>query len=136
MKPFEFHGELFEMRGIVLDALATNGFVWLSDFSSVDLAHDTYGLEVTGIRDPDRATQIHRLLRTLFPGWLFHQEYYEQENLAEVGWNVIISRDPEQPGDDFLPSGCFEVDPRALEERIRQLKGEYEKSRRRRGRDE
>ena len=96
MKPFEFHGELFGLRSTVLDALAANGFVWLSDFASVDLSHDTYGLEVTGIREQKPAMQIQQLLHGLFPNWRFHRLYYEDRNLGEMGWKVIISREPEQ----------------------------------------
>ena len=51
MAEFEFHGELFELRGMVMEALEENGFVWLSDFGAIDLRHDIYGLEVTGIRE-------------------------------------------------------------------------------------
>jgi hypothetical protein len=41
MEPFEFHPELFELRNAVLETLAENGFVWLSDFSAIDSCHDT-----------------------------------------------------------------------------------------------
>ena len=51
MKPFEFYPELFELRNAVLEALSDNGFVWLSDFGSIDLLHDLYGLEVTAIHE-------------------------------------------------------------------------------------
>jgi hypothetical protein len=101
MKPFEFHGELFELRGVVLEALSDNGFVWLSDFSSVDLAHDIYGLEVTGICEQVRAAEIEQLLRGLFPDWRFHRRFYEDHNLREIGWKVIISRDRETTDSDW-----------------------------------
>ena len=95
MQLFEFHGDLFEFRGTVLDALAARGFVWMSDFGSVDLSHDTYGLEVTGIQEEEQVTQIHQLQQKLFPNWRFRRQYYEDRNIGEVGLKVIISRERE-----------------------------------------
>lgn len=96
MTPFEFHPELFEVRNAVLEALADNGFAWLSDFGSVDLQHDVYGLEVTGIRQEADARTIESLLRRMFPGWRYRRTYYEDHNLGELGWKVVISREPER----------------------------------------
>ena len=104
VKSFEYHGDLFDLRAIVLDALAENDFVWLTDFGSVDLAHDIYGLEVTGIREQAHATKIEELLCRLFPNWKYHRRFYEDVNMREIGWKVIISRDAETFGDDMLPA--------------------------------
>lgn len=91
MQPFDFHSELFDLRGAALDVLAANGFVWLSDFGSVDLCHDLFGLEVTAIAHETKAAQICSLLQRLFPNWPYQRCYYEDHNLREVGWKVIIS---------------------------------------------
>jgi hypothetical protein len=99
MKPFEFHAELFEHRSAVLETLSENGFAWLSHFGSIDLLHDLYGLEVCGIREDADARTIERLLRVMFPKWRYGRIYYEDHNVRELGWKVIISRDPEQCGD-------------------------------------
>jgi hypothetical protein len=101
MAEFQFHGELFELRAMVMESLAENGFVWLSDFGSVDLAHDIFGLEVTGIREEDQATQIQELLIQVLPGWNFRRNFYEDQNLGEIGWKVIVSRDPENFDDQW-----------------------------------
>jgi len=101
MKPFEFHAELFDFRNAVLVALADNDFAWLSDFGSIDLQHDVYGLEVTSLREETAAAAIERLLQTMFPDWHYRRTFYEDQNLGELGWKVMISRDPEQYDDDW-----------------------------------
>ena len=103
MKPFEFHAELFEFRSAVLEALSDNGFAWLSHFGSIDLLHDLFGLEVCAIREEADAREIERLLCGMFPQWCFRRTYYEDHNLRELGWKVIISRDPEDCGDGWRP---------------------------------
>jgi hypothetical protein len=105
MKPFEFHPELFELRNLVLEALSDNGFAWLSDFGSVDLLHDTYGVEVCGIREEDHARAIQRLLRGLFPDWHYTHSYYKDHTTREPGWKVVITRDPEDLRDRWLHTG-------------------------------
>ena len=77
MKPFEFHPELFELRNAALEALAENGFTWLSDFGSIDLQQDVYGLEVTGIREEADAKNIAALLHRMFAGWHYRRTYYK-----------------------------------------------------------
>ncbi len=101
MKPFEFHAELFEFRNAAMEALSENGFVWLSDFGSIDLMQDIYGLEVTGIREEADAKEIAALLRRVFSEWRHRRVYYEDHNLREIGWKVMISRDPEDYADDW-----------------------------------
>ena len=101
MKPFEFHAELFEFRNAVMQALSENGFVWLSDFGSIDLMQDLYGLEVTGIREEADAKKMATLLRRMFPKWRHRRVYYEDRNLGEIGWKAMISRDSEEFDDDW-----------------------------------
>ncbi|MCX7429074.1 MAG: hypothetical protein NTW96_26040 [Planctomycetia bacterium] len=101
MESFEFHAELFDLRNEVLEALSDNGFAWLSDFGSIDLQHDVYGLEVTGIREEADAVVIENLLRTKFPGWRHCRTFYEDQNVGELGWKVMISRDPEEFNDNW-----------------------------------
>ncbi len=100
MKPFEFHAELFEFRNAVMEALSENGFIWLSDFGSIDLMQDIYGLEVTGIRDEADAKAIAALLRKILPAWRHRRTYYKDFG-REIGWKVMISRDPEDFDDDW-----------------------------------
>ncbi len=100
MKPFEFHAELFEFRNAAMEALLENGFVWLSDFGSIDLMQDVYGLEVTGIREEADAKEIVKLLRKMFPAWHHCRTYYKDIG-REIGWKTMISRDPEDYDDDW-----------------------------------
>jgi hypothetical protein len=102
MKPFEFHAELFEFRNTLMETLSENGFTWLSDFGSIDLQHDVYGLEVTGIREESDAKEIEAILRKMFPGWRYYRTFYEDKNLGELGWKVMISREPEDFNDPVL----------------------------------
>jgi hypothetical protein len=105
MRSFEFHAELFDFRNAVLEALAEHGFAWLSDFGSIDMLHDVYGLEVCAIREESDARVIEGLLRGMFPGWRFRRTYYEDHNGGEIGWKVVISRDPEDFHDDWRRRG-------------------------------
>jgi hypothetical protein len=101
MKPFAFHAELFDLRNAVLETLSDHGFAWLSDFASIDLQHDVYGLEVTSIREEADAVAIARLLGKMFPTWSYRRTFYEDHNAGELGWKVMISRDPEDFTDDW-----------------------------------
>jgi hypothetical protein len=96
----EFHPELFEVRSKVLELLANNDFVWLSDFGAVDLMHDVYGLEVTTIQTEELAMGIEKLLSRKFPKWRHRRTFYEDKNIREIGWKVRISYFPEDYSDD------------------------------------
>ncbi len=105
MTPFEFHADLFDVRTTVAEALADVGLLWLSDYGAIDLRHDVYGMEVTGIREKADARAIDPLLRGLLPGWRHGRTYYEDQNLGELGWKVILARNPEDAGDHWQPAG-------------------------------
>jgi hypothetical protein len=101
MEEFSFHAELFELRNIVLELLADHGFAWLSDFGSVDLLHDIYGIEVCGIREESDARTIETLLRRKFASWRHSRRYQKESRTREPGWKVVISRDPEDSRDQW-----------------------------------
>jgi hypothetical protein len=107
MKPVEFLAELFEFRNAVLETLSDNGFAWLSEFGSIDLLHDVYGLEVTAIREEADTSAIEALPRKMFPNWCYRRTFYEDHNLRELGWKVIISRDPEDFTDNWQIVGRY-----------------------------
>ena len=98
MEPFEFHPELFEFRSAVLETLAERGLNWPSDFGAVDLQHDVYRSEVTAIRRESDARAIEAVLRPMFPNWHNVRTYYEDHNVRELGWKVVIARNR----DDFV----------------------------------
>lgn len=66
MSDFAFHPELFEHRTLALDALARHDYNWFEHFSSVDLLHDLFGLEVCGIAEKRDAEVIFSILEELF----------------------------------------------------------------------
>jgi hypothetical protein len=99
MNSFAFHGDLFQTRDRVRLLLANNGFNWLTHFGSIDLLHDVYGLEVTAISSEADAVAIEKLLRKQLREWRNSRVFYESNNVGEIGWKVIISRDPEQFSD-------------------------------------
>jgi hypothetical protein len=105
MDLFSFHPELFELRERVLETLAARGYAWLSDYSSVDLLHDVYGIEVCGIREQCEVARITQLLRELFPDWHHMHSYYKDSSTREPGWKIVISRDPENFNDRWEPAG-------------------------------
>ena len=93
MSEFQFHGDLFVCRQQVLILLADNGFQWLNHFRAVDVIHELYGLEVTGIAHELEAEAIEKLLQNNLE-WNFVRRTYEDRR-CECGWKVRISRRPE-----------------------------------------
>lgn len=105
MKTFQFHAELFESRETVLHELDAVGVAWLSDFGSVDVLHDLYGLEVCAIREQSVALQILLVMRQLFPDWRHSRIFRDDESRLEPGWKVLVSRLRETYRDDWPPPG-------------------------------
>jgi hypothetical protein len=94
---YRFCPELFEVRADVLASLDNAGYKWSSHFSSVDLLHDLYGVEVCGILERTDAVAIQQLLRAKFPTWrtgcLCYKDYGR-----EPGFKARIFRDlPRRP---------------------------------------
>jgi hypothetical protein len=96
MKELRFHSELFSQRSIAIDALGTEGFEWFADYSTVDIDHELCGLEIGGIRDKATAKQIRRVLRAAFPAWRHSRVYEKDWGDRDLGWWVMIHRDPER----------------------------------------
>ena len=101
---FRFEPKLFEHRNTVMEKLSSEGIQWFSQFGTVDLDHEIYGLEVCGIHERSDAKRIGSILRKLFPDWLHFRIWYEDHNLGELGWKVLISRDPETYDDSWKQS--------------------------------
>jgi hypothetical protein len=95
-----FHPELFELRNDVLALLQSAGITWLTDYSSVGLVHENFGIEVCGIRDAETVNSILLLLRPRFPDWVWHYWHVNWQS-REPGWVVVIQRDPEGRGADY-----------------------------------
>ena len=99
---FRFHGELFELRNKVLSALNEHDLVWPTDYGSVDIHHEVYGMVVSAITSEDNAKKIQKLLRRLTK-WR-HTRYYYDGVAIEIGWKVFISRDREDFDDPLMRS--------------------------------
>ncbi len=69
---FQFHAELFEDKAKATEILEEAGFIWMSDYSSIDLIHEECGLEVCGIREASNVQPIGLAMRRAFPHWHFH----------------------------------------------------------------
>jgi hypothetical protein len=94
--PGTFHPELFDIRAQVIAKLATAGFLGMTDFSSVDLLHEEFGVEVSGILDLESAKKMQLLLCDLLPDWPYTSAHYIDYGI-EPGWVIEITRDPTPP---------------------------------------
>lgn len=85
----QFHPELFAQRGRVSDLLSEAGYAGFGDYAAIDLVHEEYGLEVTGIRNEMDARKMLGLLGREFPHW-HHRRICFQQHGGEPGWTLII----------------------------------------------
>ncbi|HWI56606.1 MAG TPA: hypothetical protein VNZ22_05230, partial [Bacillota bacterium] len=82
---FAFHPELFEHRDQATELLEGAGLSWFSDYSSIDLLHEEYGLEVCGIRQESHIEPTAHALQAGFPHWHFHGLDHSDSG-REPGW--------------------------------------------------
>jgi hypothetical protein len=102
---FRFSAELFEHRNDALEALGDGGFAWMSDFASVDVLHDLYGVEVCGVAERETADAMLALLRSRFPAWKHASVILKDWGKRERGWRVRVHRDGQQPRDKWISTG-------------------------------
>jgi len=88
---FEFHPELFEHRTLALEQLAAHDLHWFEHFSSVDLLHDVFGLEVCGIAEETDAQVVLCVLEEAFPGWQ-HSDLHYRKSGRDRGWKALIHK--------------------------------------------
>jgi hypothetical protein len=74
-----FAPELLELRAKVIEQLAEDGVLWLSHYSSVDMLHDVYGVEVCGIKDKDCAKAVYASLVRQLPEFMFRKTCYKDD---------------------------------------------------------
>ena len=102
LEGFAWHPELFEHRARLLQALAAAGLVFGQDFSSVDLLHDEFGLEVCGIAFEKTALFIvNRVMPAAVPD-LSVRFHFIRDRRQEHGWTAVAVRDDEGLGADTL----------------------------------
>lgn len=90
---FEFYPELFEHRGRATELLDEGGLTWFTDYSSIDLLHADYGLEVCGIKSQRDARRVAMALQRGFPHW-HHQNVCLHDSGREPGWAVALCMFP------------------------------------------
>jgi hypothetical protein len=94
---FQFHPELFECKGRASEILDRAGFAWLSDYSSIDLLHDEFGLEVCGIHEERNVEPIAQAMRSGFPHWHYSHICYNECG-REPGWKFALYMFPRSCG--------------------------------------
>jgi hypothetical protein len=95
---FEFHPELFEHRTLALETLEANDYHWFEHFSSVDLLHDLFGLEVCGIIKESDAKGVLAILQEIFPDWPHSDIHYTATSGTAVG-RPLFSRSKSEKRD-------------------------------------
>lgn len=86
---FSFFPELFEQRAAASDLLADAGIEWMTSYSSIDLLHEEYGLEVCGIQHDADLKAISTALCDAFPQWHHSRTFYKSYG-REPGWRFAI----------------------------------------------
>lgn len=103
MSGFQLHSDLFQQRTRVQHELAKHGFEWLTNYRSIDLDHNLYGIEVCGIDVEDDAIEIEQILCELFPEWTHHRHFYWDYSLDD-GWKVEISKSMDDQSESWAAS--------------------------------
>jgi hypothetical protein len=93
---FEFYPELFECRSKASALLEESGYCWFGDYSSIDILHEEYGLEISGIADEESIDPILHALQQVFPQW-HHCRIYFHDYGREPGWALSLSLFPPEP---------------------------------------
>ena len=93
----QFHPELFECKGRASEILDTAGFAWFSDYSSIDLLHEEFGLEVCGIHEESSVEPIAKEMRTVFPHW-HYSSLCHYDGGREPGWKFALHMFPRRCG--------------------------------------
>ena len=83
---FAFYPELFEHRTKAMECLEARGFHWLQDYSSIDMDHEDFSMEICGIADMKKAKKIRRALQPEFIAWV--TRVYLKDYGLEQGWIV------------------------------------------------
>ncbi len=94
---FAFRPELFECRSRASEALAEAGLEWFSDYGSIDLLHEEYGLEICGIQHEAKVDFIGEIMRKEFPHWQYCGVCM-QDYGPDRGWKFAIHLFPRRSG--------------------------------------
>jgi hypothetical protein len=94
---FQFHPELFECKGRASEVLDTAGFTWFTDYSSIDLLHEEFGLEICGIQEESNVKPIAEAMRAEFPHWHYCHVCYKDYG-RDPGWKFALHMFPRRCG--------------------------------------
>jgi hypothetical protein len=94
MQLFKFEPALFGHRADAQEALSRSGYDWFAQFSTIDLLHDVFGIEVCGIAKESDAVKIAEVLRRTFPSWKYCGHFLPVHKQVDIGWKAVIHRDP------------------------------------------
>src|SRR5688500_6735917 len=101
MTKFRFAPELLAYRERVLDALVQAGYNQMDHYSGIDLLHDLFGLEVTGIQSKSDALRIRVILQRILPSWP-HRYLFLKDAGVDAGWKVVVHRDSQPSAHDQI----------------------------------
>ncbi len=90
---FIFYSELFESRNRAIELLEAAGCAWFTDYTSIDLLHGEYGLEIGGIQNEADVRLIAETLQHGFPHW-HHQNVCVHDHGREPGWTLALCMFP------------------------------------------
>lgn len=93
----QFHPELFECKGRASEILDTVGIAWFSDYGSIDLLHEEFGLEICGIHEESSVELIAKAMRTGFPHWHYNHVCHKDYG-REPGWKFALHMFPRRCG--------------------------------------
>jgi hypothetical protein len=95
IKLMQYHPELFECKNRLVSALFDAGYVWMTDYSSIDLCHDVYGLEICGIKNSSDIKNIAKIFKKAFPDWRYMRQWEKGRGSRDEGWLIRIHKIPE-----------------------------------------
>jgi hypothetical protein len=93
----QFHPELFECKNRASEFLEAAGLVWFSDYSSIDLLHEEFGLEVCGILKESSVEPVAEAMRSGFPQWHYSHVCFKDTG-GEAGWKFALHMFPRSCG--------------------------------------
>ena len=88
-RSFSFYPELFDQRSEATEVLDDAGIEWLTAYTSIDLLHEEYGLEVCGIQQQADLDAIAEALSEAFPHW-HHCRVCYKDGERDPGWKFAI----------------------------------------------
>jgi hypothetical protein len=89
----QFHPDLFECRDRAFEILDEAGLVYLSDYCSIDLLHDTYGLEICGITVEAKVEPALEAMKAGFPQW-HYKKFCFLRGGHDAGWRFALQMFP------------------------------------------